>query len=73
MASEKPSNEIPPSIKLRSTLKGHRGVINRIAWSPDGKMLASPSSDKTIRLVNLDSGKLHKKLIGHKDEVLSVA
>jgi WD40 repeat protein len=42
--------ELPQGIKLVRTLKGHTGPIGRIAWSPDGRMLASPSADKTIRV-----------------------
>jgi WD40 repeat protein len=30
--------------------------IGRIAWSPDGGMLASTSGDKTIRVWNAETG-----------------
>lgn len=29
-----------PGLTLRHVLRGHKGVINRIAWSPDGSYLA---------------------------------
>jgi WD40 repeat protein len=35
---------------LRHVYEWTAGMIYRIAWSPDGSFLASPSDDKTIRL-----------------------
>ncbi|MCI0611511.1 hypothetical protein L0244_00835, partial [bacterium] len=59
-------------MKLRHTLRGHTGTIGRIAWSPDGRMLASPSWDKTIRLWEVGTGKLLRALKGHEEAVNSV-
>ncbi len=36
--------------KLLATLRGHEGQVNCLAYSPDGKCLASGSYDRTVRL-----------------------
>ena len=59
-----PETELPPGVKLKHTLRGHTGPIGRIAWSPDGRMLASPSADSTIRLWNSETGQCVRKLKG---------
>lgn len=45
-----------PGITLRRILRGHTDIINRIAWSPDGKRLASPSDDETVRIWDTETG-----------------
>jgi len=64
---------IPPGFILRHTLQGHSEVIYRIAWSPIGDILASPSRDKTIRLWDAQTGQPLLILKGHSDPVWSVA
>jgi WD40 repeat protein len=54
-------------------LIGHTDVIWAVAWSPDGKTLASASADNTIRLWDPPSGRTLRTLSGHSDTVLSVA
>jgi WD40 repeat protein len=38
-------------------LRGHRGEVNSLAFTPDSKLLASAGSDQTIRLWDIVSGK----------------
>jgi small GTP-binding protein len=62
-----------PGLTLRHVLRGHTGIVHRIAWSPDGTYLASPSADKTIRIWNAHSKAFEFTLKRHKANVLAVA
>ena len=55
--------------KLLATLQGHTDEVYSVAWSPDGKTLASGSLDKTVKLWEAATGKLLGTLQGHADEV----
>ena len=55
------------------TLSGHTNYVLSVAFSPDGKTLASGSSDNTIRLWDAVTGQHLKTLSGHSENVLSVA
>ena len=59
--------------KLRETLTGQTGPENSVAFSPDGKTLASGSGDKTITLWDVATGKERTTLKGHTLGVFSVA
>ena len=62
-----------PGLTLRHVLRGHTDWIGRIAWSPDGSYIASPSNDRTIRIWDTRSGKCVRTLEKHIDRVRSVA
>ncbi len=54
-------------------LEGHTAPVTSIAFSSDGKQLASGSDDRTIRVWNVQSAKPVKTLTGHDGAVRSVA
>jgi len=46
-----------PTMKERSRLQGHTQAVYTVAFSPDGKMLASGSQDNSVRLWDVASAK----------------
>ncbi|MCC5666113.1 hypothetical protein LC653_19845 [Nostoc sp. CHAB 5784] len=57
----------------RNRLQGHDSDVWSVSFSPDGKTLASSSSDYTIKLWNLETGKEIRTLTGHDNDVKSVS
>src|SRR5205085_1215456 len=47
--------------------------VHSVAWSPDGRRLASGSNDNTVRVWDGETGSLLRTLEGHQGGVLSVA
>ena len=52
---------------------GHNGPVKSVAFSPDGRTLASASLDHTIKLWDVANGRELRTLEGHTDQVTSVA
>jgi WD40 repeat protein/uncharacterized caspase-like protein len=52
---------------------GHTEQVTSVAFSPDGRTLASGSYDTTIKLWEVASGRELRSLIGHTNAVTSVA
>ncbi len=52
--------------------EGHTAAVTWVAFSPDGRLLASSSGDNTLRLWEVASGKALRTLEGHTDRVSCV-
>ncbi len=52
----------------RKTLRGHKGDVYHVEYSPDGTLLASSGQDGTLRLWNATSGELIRTIQAHENE-----
>ncbi len=57
----------------RNILRGHEGLVSSLAFSLDGKYIASGSYDKTVQLWDLEGNPIGKPFWGHEDVVYAVA
>jgi WD40 repeat protein len=65
-----------PGPDVVAVLKGHTDTVDAVAISPDGKLIATASFDKTVRLWDAATGQLLRTYAGpqgHTGQVLSVA
>jgi eukaryotic-like serine/threonine-protein kinase len=60
-------------LKGRTVLLGHSNQINKMAYSPDGTVLATASEDRTLRLWDTATGKVRSLLKAHSSMLNCVA
>ncbi len=61
------------SDKPIARLTGHVAVVNQVAFSPNGRMIASASFDKSVKSWDAKTGKFMMTLRGHVGPVYQVA
>eukprot|EP00298_Acanthocystis_sp_HF-20_P007064 c16761_g1_i2.p1 GENE.c16761_g1_i2~~c16761_g1_i2.p1 ORF type:complete len:526 (-),score=242.24 c16761_g1_i2:201-1778(-) len=59
-------------LNCKFTVKAHEKDINSIAISPNDRIIATSSQDKTIALWDAETGKLLRRLVGHKRGVWDI-
>lgn len=70
---QKAVNVFTLSGKFLFSLKGHTSGITSIAFSPNGDLIATGSSDRTIRVWNLLGESVSRPFLGHTSSVCAVA
>lgn len=60
-------------LQRQGAFYGHTRPITALLCLPAHNLVASASADRTVRLWNLETNKLHKTLEGHSDFVFSLA
>jgi len=59
-------------VRELATLKGHTAPLRSAVFSPDGRIIASGSDDKTIKIWEAAAGKELATLKGHTGDIFSV-
>ena len=64
-----PAPKPTPPPAILSTYQGHSSVVYVVAWSPDGKQLASAGNDRTVQIWNSTTGKRIVTYRGYSDSI----
>ncbi|GHO45987.1 tetratricopeptide repeat protein [Ktedonospora formicarum] len=64
---------VPPQPQLLSAYNGHNDVVSGVAWSPNGKYIASGSYDRTVQIWDAQTRRLITTYHGHTELVWRVA
>lgn len=59
--------------KERISLSGHKSFVTAVAFTPDDKIVASASHDKTVKLWDVESSKELMTLAGHQGTIVTLA
>ncbi|MCY2991788.1 MAG: WD40 repeat domain-containing protein, partial [Planctomycetota bacterium] len=70
---EVPAEKPPYEITEIRRFEGHTGIVESVAFSPDGHQILSGSGDKMIRLWDVETGKEVRQFEGNTQPVYSVA
>lgn len=65
MSTSEIGRPLPSGVEIRHLLTGHKHLITQLAWSPQGRLLASASKDGTLRIWDTLDGRLRWTLQDH--------
>src|SRR6266571_3582979 len=66
-----PTSTPSPIRTVLSTYRGHSAPVFAVAWSPDGKRIASASVDKTVQVWDASNGGHVYTYLGHSAGVVT--
>ncbi|KAG2342511.1 hypothetical protein BDR05DRAFT_348619 [Suillus weaverae] len=66
-------SQLIPSTRPLRTFEGHEETVRAVAVFPDKRRMVTGSKDKTLRLWDLETGVVLKKMEGHSSGVWAVA